>query len=162
MDADLVFDFVRLLYSARWNWRVEDIQSIALQLGLSSRERTKARATFEFPSGPTCSFYYSGEHIRFVESTLDVFYGPEQLSPDALHAKEQDFLANYHSLLNLTTKEFVPPSFEGPYGSHGFPESQAAIRLAVWTIDNAVLMIEYKHEDRELPIRLCVDVYPHL
>ncbi|MFO0864550.1 MAG: hypothetical protein U0744_07860 [Gemmataceae bacterium] len=160
MDTAATIDIVRRLYSTVWEWNSGAIDRMALQLGLSSYQRTDARATFIFPGGPTCSFYFSEDQILFVESTLEILYNPEELSVAEFQTKEREYLTNYKNLVDLATQEFGRPLFEGAYGSSGFPEGQNAVRLALWKTPSAVFMIEYKHDDRELPMYLCVDVYP--
>gem|GEM_PF-3406421 len=160
MDLNASLSIARLLHSTTWSWNVDSLALLSESLGLQPHQRIPGRATYRFSGGPTCSFYLSAPRILFVESTLDVYLDPEKLTPEALAAQDAAFVENYSRLVRSLSNAIGSPTFEGACTAPGFPKDQNAIRLALWPGKKARFMVAYKHEDPELPLRLCVDVYP--
>jgi hypothetical protein len=53
-----------------------------------------------------------------------------------------------------------PPIFNGEIGDAGFPKDQESLVCALWKLNHARLMLQVKHEDADLPIRLCLVINP--
>jgi hypothetical protein len=58
------------------------------------------------------------------------------------------------------TQILGPPAFNNGVGLDGCPKDQDAVWVALWPSGSARLMIQQKHEDKELPIRLYIVVAP--
>jgi hypothetical protein len=118
------------------------------------------RTTYETPEGPRLSLYSEGDLAEFVEITLEAFQDPHLLSEVEYEQKANEFLEKFRAAVAIGTRILGPPAFNDGVGRDGFPEDQDAVSLALWPSGSSRLMIEQKHEDKELPIRLCIVVAP--
>jgi len=118
------------------------------------------RSTYETPEGPHWSLYGEGDLAEFVEITLEAFRDPHLLSEAEYEQKTDAFRQEFRTAVAIGTRILGPPAFNDGVGRDGSPEDQDAVWLALWTSGNSRLMIEQKHEDRELPMRLCIVIAP--
>jgi hypothetical protein len=123
------------------------------------RESKGKRRTYQDPNGLLWDAYLDKDALLLVEVELECM---------AVHtlsdAEYEDQLDDYASKFEVVVKELGAalgkPAFCDGAGAVGFPDDQDAIWLALWPARNARLMLQQKHEARELPIRLVLVVAP--
>ena len=100
------------------------------------------------------------DESKFVEATVDAFLRPDRLAPDEYERKLDEYRQEYEDAVIAAQQVLGPPVFNGVVDDEGFPDDQDSLLLALWQLSNARLMIQQKHEDKELPIRLSVVAAP--
>ncbi len=123
-------------------------------------ETVPGRWTYIIASGLKLSVYMEDDRIEFLEITMDVFFDPQRLQPEEYERKVDEYFSKYEKAVASAERILGPPTFNDGWGSEGFPEDQEAVWLAQWDLLNARLMIQQKHEDKELPFRLCIVITP--
>ena len=160
MDAEKAITIIRALASLQWRWDEAGWKAAVQQLGLRESKSVPGRVSYLSPENETLSAYFDGSRLEFVEVTVDLFRDPELLAEAAYRQKIAEFRDKFEGLVGLTAAILGAPAFAGPPSDEGFPDDQDALRLALWSVPDGRLMIEQKHEDKELPIRVSVVVAP--
>jgi hypothetical protein len=143
-----------------WTWSKAGAEQAIASLGARMVQGAPGRSTYETPEGARLSLYSEGDLADFVEITLEAFEDPHLLTEGEYEQKANEFLQKFRVAVATGTRILGPPAFNDGVGRDGFPEDQDAVWLALWPAGNSRLMIEQKHEDKELPIRLCIVVAP--
>jgi hypothetical protein len=160
MSLDNTGSLTRALTSAGWRWDVEGWRELAGRLGLRESDSVRTRISYRTPENETLSAYFDGNRLEFVEVTLDIFRDPEQLSESEHAQKMAEFRGKFNLAVESAMEVLGEPLLRGGPEDEGFPDDQDAIRLALWLIPGGRFMIEQKHEDKELPIRVSIVVAP--
>ena len=160
MDAATIQTLLTKLKGATWTWSKAGAEQVIASLGARMVQGVPGRSTYETPEGPRLSLYSEGNLAEFLEITLEAFQDPHLLSEVEHEHKANEFLQKFQAAVAIGTRILGPPVFNDGVGRDGFPEDQDAVRLALWPSGNSRLMIEQKHEDKELPIRLSIVVAP--
>jgi hypothetical protein len=153
-------DIATCLFETVCSWKRTDLENLPGKLNMTLIQTTPNRSTFKLGTDNTCSLYFSGDDLLSIECTVIVFLDPDQLSSSELRKKYKEFINNYKELVSGIKKKYGTPSFEGNYGDPGFPEGRTGINLAQWSLEKGIGTIQFKHEDKELPLRLCIGLYP--
>lgn len=66
----------------------------------------------------------------------------------------------FESATEALAKFLGPPAFSDGAAADHYPEDQDAAWLSLWNYPSARIMLQQKHEDRELPFRICLVVAP--
>jgi hypothetical protein len=74
--------------------------------------------------------------------------------------KQADFEALFTTAVHYAKALLGMPLFAGIPDEAGFPREQWADGAAVWKAGNSRLLIRQKHNDRELPLDLCLVFAP--
>ncbi len=152
---------VEMLSRINWEWRrAEDERSLTALFG-QPVATVLGRTSYQAESVEDLSLYYEGDKTEFVELTLDSFKHPHLLSPVEYEDKVDQFFDKYQSAVKAVTAVLGQPTFDNGAGAPGFPEDQEAVWLALWPRRDSRLMIQQKHEDRELPLRVCIVIAPN-
>jgi hypothetical protein len=151
---------MQCLKAVKWLWNESGVESVLASLNATLVEAAPGRKTYAIAGGPKLSLYSEGERGEFLEITVDAFFDPQRLSPGEYEQKVDEYFAKYEEAVAAAEQTLGPPTFNDGGGSEGFPEDQEAVWLARWDLPTARLMIQQKHEDKELPFRLCVVVTP--
>jgi hypothetical protein len=145
------------LTAVAWNWR--DVERSLVEGGFRKRQAVDGRSTFESEDGVVVDVYFVGEDPSAVEATV-AFENAGRLPADEYEARidewHREFTENIKVMINVLGR----PAFVGGSGDEGFPDDQESMFLGLWKLKDARLMLQLNHEDRELPIRLCVVVTP--
>ncbi len=149
---------VKRLKGIRWVWSESGVESVLASLNATLVEAVPGRKTYAIAAGPKVSVYSEGGRTEFLEITVDAFFDPQRLSPEEYEQKVDEYFAKYEQAVAAAEGTLGPPAFNDGGGSEGFPEDQEAVWLAQWDLPTARLMIQQKHEDKELPFRLCIVV----
>ena len=148
------------LMTVDWSWAQSDAGRLMADLGAELDEDVGERQTWRLEEGLSADLYLFERSIVAVEVILDVFEDPEELEPDEYEARIAEFTEKLERVAASVRAAAGDPLFAGEYDSEGFPGDQDALRLVLWRLENARLMVELKHEDREVPIRLLITVAP--
>jgi hypothetical protein len=159
MDA-AIGNLLTKLKGVTWTWSKASAEQAIASLGARMIQGVPGRSTYETPEGARLSLYSEGDLAEFVEITLEAFQDPHLLSEAEYEQKTDEFLQKFRAAVAIGTRILGPPAFTDGVGRDGFPEDQDAVWLALWASGNSRLMIEQKHEDKELPMRLCIVVAP--
>jgi hypothetical protein len=155
-----IWNLLRRLKGVTWTWSKVSAEKAIASLGARMIQRAPGRSTYETPERASLSLYSEGDQAEFVEITLEAFQDPQLLSEAEYEQKADEFLQKFRAAVEIGTRILGQPVFNDGVGRDGFPEDQDAVWLALWTSGNARLMIEQKHEDKELPMRLCIVIAP--
>jgi len=156
----------RQLKSVRLEWETAKMRTLISALCPRSEEKLHIRSggkdqrrmTFKCQDF-TCSIYNepdSVDRVSWVEFTLDFFDAPLDWGWDEWKEKEQEFQEKYKETVEEAMATLGSPNFSGGYGIDGYPEDDDAVILALWSLTNGEVRIALRHEDREVPIRLCI------
>jgi hypothetical protein len=155
-------ELVGRLKDVKWDWSEPGLDSLLTSLGTAPEDAVPGRRTYAFPSGQRLSVYAEDGRVEFLEATFEAFFDPHRLSPEAYEDKVDEYFSKYEEAVAAAEHVLGPPVFNDGGGAQGFPEDQEAVWLAQWNLPTARLMIQQKHEDKELPFRICLVVTPHL
>jgi len=158
MDGTMIGSLLPKLKGVTWTWSKAGAEQAIASLGARRVQGVPGRSTYQTAEGPRLSLYSEGDLAEFVEITLEAFPDPHLLSDVEYEQKADEFLQKFRAAVAIGTQILGPPAFNDGVGRDGFPEDQDAVRLALWPSGDCRLMIEQKHEDKELPIRLCIVV----
>jgi hypothetical protein len=151
---------IQHLKDIRWTWSKLALEPVLTALGATHKEGVIGRCTYSIEAGSTLSVYYHDDQIEFLEFTVDVFFEPHLLSAEEYEQKVDEYFEKYEIAVGFAERILGPPVFNDGRGNNYFPEDQEAVWLAQWNLPNARLMIQQKHEDKELPFRLCIVIAP--
>ena len=148
------------LSAATWDWTVASADRVAVQLGGEPVDEVVGRTSYRMDGVVDLSLYWEDGCAEFLEITLNLFSEPHLLDPAEYEKKEDEYFRKYRNAVAEARKVLGAPIFDGGAGSSSFPCDQEAYRLALWALPNARLMVQQKHEDKELPFRVCIVVAP--
>ena len=155
----MIDEVVQVLRNTDVRWSMDDVLAKLPSSGLQLAQSSGKRRTFESADGQRYSFYFSeAGQIRFAEATLEVFRDADTLKGDDYQKTLDEFAEKYELALKGVEallgggREVQPPA--------EMPHDRDALRLALWELDVADLMLELKHEDRNVPIRLVLTLAP--
>ena len=151
---------LRGLRALAWDWSRDEASRLARSLNLRPCGGLPGRVSYVTNEGQDVSVYYEAESPRRVEITLDAFHDPHLLSESAYEDKVDEFYGKFEGAVAKATGILGKPLFNDGRAASGFPEDEDAVWLALWRLPNARLMIQQRHEDKELPLRLVVVVRP--
>jgi hypothetical protein len=160
MDAVAIEQLLTKIKGTTWTWSKAGAEQAVASLDARMIQGVPGRSTYETPEGPRLSLYSEGDVAEFAEITLEAYQDPHLLTEGEYEQKANEFLQSFRVAVAIGTRILGPPVFIDRVGSDGFPEDQDAVWLALWRSTNSRLMVEQKHEDKELPIRLCIVIAP--
>ena len=143
-----------------WSWSLVGLKTELIKLGAVLESVVEGRQTFLLPEGLDLTIYHENDLVMFVEIDVKVFLNPHLLSDCEYEDKVDEFFEFYESAVTEAEKILGKPVFNDGSARDGFPEDQDAVWLALWELDNSRLMIQQKHEDKELPFRLTLVITP--
>jgi hypothetical protein len=153
-------ELARKLHDLQWEWSLSWATESIQQIGGKLEEEVNGRLTYRLEDDYSLSIYHEGHNVLFVEGTLEAFGDVEGLSPVEYEDKVDEFFKKYEGAVAAVERVLGRPRFNDGAAAAGFPADQEAVWLALWPARNARFMIQQKHEDRDLPFRLCVVVAP--
>lgn len=158
-----MIDIKRLMSEIRartWSWTLDGTDSLASALHCRLRDERAERRTYEVPDGVTMSVYHDGNVVEFVEITLDVISNIHLLPPSDYEDTKDKFFKKFEDTVAQVTKILGPAAFNDGAAAAEFPSDQDAEWLALWNHPCGRIMLEQKHEDKELPLRLSIVLAP--
>lgn len=130
-------------------------------IGLDFLQQAGKRRTFKDSAGLKYSAYLDAlGNVLFIETTLDLILNPEELSAVDYQEKLDEFGVKLE-LIATEIKDVLGDFslFEKPMHQE-MPYEQNALKMAIWQLPEMLFMLELKHEDKELPIRICIVIQP--
>jgi hypothetical protein len=106
------------------------------------------------------SVYHDGDDVEFIEITLEVVSNLHLLSLSEYEDTKDRFYQKFEDAVAEATGVLTPPVFNDGAAAGEFPEDQDAEWLALWNHPCGRLMVELKHEDKEVPLRLSIVLTP--
>lgn len=143
-----------------WPWTLDGADSLASALHCRLLEERAGRRTYEVPEGSTMSVYHDGHVVEFIEVTLDVVLNLHLLSLSDYENTKDRFFQKFEDVVAEATNVLGPPVFNDGAATAEFPSDQDAEWLAMWNHPCGRIMVELKHEDKELPLRLAIVLTP--
>lgn len=145
------------LAKAPWRWDRHDLSEVARCLGANLRDTTWNRLTYVTGTGVEIDAYRHDGTIVLAEVILDV--GPTDGLDDSAYEELVDtFFNKFESTTSRLAGVLGKPTFADGQAAEGYPADQDAVWLALWLLPNARLMLQVKHEGREVPYRLSIAV----
>lgn len=157
-DVTPFVDLSLLFVTIRWSSNVQGLRARLTEAGFELTSSAGAWVNVRHPSAPAAPGTLT-ESCRF-ESSLRVVFDPHELPEHAWELLHEEFLSLWEAAIGRVTVSLGPPEFVGGPGDPGMPDDEDAIRLASWTGLGRRLSIQYRHEDRELPMRLVLVISP--
>jgi len=149
--GDQASRLVSQLRNVRWG---DSAASLAREARLKEVSSAEARISYRDADGLVWDVYQSDGGIDFISVDIRTSEPVEDLPNSALERIYANFERAFDSFQKATSKILGAPAFVGGFDDAGFPEDQDAVRLALWLVDKARLMLEFKHEGLEFPVRL--------
>lgn len=143
-----------------WQWSRSWWEGLAERLLLKRLQEVHGRESYLDARDISWDVYFNGENVLFVELNVDVFEGVEDLPDAAYEEKVDEYFQKFEDGANELSAVLGKPVFADGAAARGFPDDQEANWLALWRVNNARVMLQQKHEARDLPFRLCVVVAP--
>ncbi len=145
------------------------MDAIASSIGLTDREPDSNWIKFRMPGTSLRPSYLArGREVRRFSLYSDAFdvgdLVDEEDFNEILETHYASFILKFQKLAAQIAKVFGDPLFQGGREDAGYEELPSdlwgAMRLAVWPVKNARLVLACDHADKELPIILELYVLP--
>jgi hypothetical protein len=153
----------KLLATVPWSWDLTSLTEAVSSIGGEEVGRVApagtGRITFRVDDFDVDVYFDSGLVVQ-AEVNTAVFADSDLLSTREYEDKVDEYFALFSAAVAATEAELGTPAFCDGAAADGFPDDQDAEWVALWPMENGRLMIEQRHEDRELPVRICVVVAP--
>ena len=160
MIGNSVVAIAEKMVSLEWGWDKASIEKLLLSLGWERREGVLHRDAYVLSGGLDASVYNEGDMVKLVEVEIDVFSEVDSLDD----LEYEDTVDEFYKKFLVTTKQLTEPlgqpAFSDGAAANGFPDDQDAVWLSLWNLPTARFMVQQKHEDRDIPFRLCFVVAP--
>lgn len=143
-----------------WDWLLGNAEALVSAIAGDPVSRVARRVVYRLDGMVDLSLYYEDAMAILIELTVEAFPEPHRLIPAVYEDKVDEYFMKYEGAVAEARRVLGEPAFNDGAAAAGFPEDQDAVWLALWSVNNARLMVEQKHEDKELPLRLCVVVAP--
>jgi hypothetical protein len=148
------------LAAQEWKWDQESVESTLSSLGWRKSVSVLHRDGYTRADGRDASVYHDGDRPGLVEVEVDVFSEVGSLDDLAYEDKVDEFYESFSSATKQVSEYLGSPAFSDGAAANGFPDDQDAVWLSLWNLPSARLMLQQKHEDRDVPFRLCIVVAP--
>jgi hypothetical protein len=143
-----------------WKWTRAEATRQLVALGAHFAEASDQTLAFALRSGIHGRVELDGDAVRWVDFILLDHAQPHLLDELALNGLRERFEALFEHAARFAAVLHGTPAFQGASGETGFPSEQWAEWAAVWPLPTARMMIQQKHDDRELPLELCLVFAP--
>jgi hypothetical protein len=144
-------------------WCCDPVQ-LASRLSASRIHLAEDRGTrrvYDLGLGLQLDVYLTEGTVMEAEVTLD--YTPVDrsvMSQEVYDDLHDQYFAKFQDCTSRLTTRLGKPAFLNGVGCRGFPDDQDAEWLSLWQRSGYRLMLEQKHEDPELPFRICLVFAP--
>lgn len=157
--ADSLVRVVERLGGIPFSAAVDTLRQSLAGAGLVVDARGPHRTDLRFSDMPCvgCALYPSTQRL---ECTVKVQMSPHELPEEDWQRVHDDFVATWDRARGRLSSTLGPAQFSGGPLDAGFPGDEDAIRLALWTRGGTRLGLQYRHEDKELPMRLVLVMTP--
>lgn len=146
--------------STRWKWNVRESVHQLLGLGFEQTGEEYGELYFKGRDGARLRVATEGDRVIWVEFILHDFKDPHLLDEMDFQKKQAEFENLFELAVHYAKALLGRPVFKGASGEKGFPGDQWADLAAVWTEGDRRVMVQQKHNDKELPLELCLVFAP--
>jgi len=160
MNSNNTVALAEVLVSLDWKWDKVSIEHMFSSLGWARREAVLGRESYMLPGGCRASIYNEGDIVEIIEIDFDVFRDVDSLDVLEYEDKVDEFYEKFLDTTKQLAEQLGQPIFSNGAAAKGFPDDQEANWLSLWNLPTARFMVQQKHEDREIPFRLCLVVAP--
>ncbi len=168
MDAiDLIPKYLAILRPISWRWERNWMESLQVDLGLRLERRNDTWTRYRMADEANrCSLLWDSASVIRLEIFVLVdeelgdlrVYDPFRYQ-QVCEQVFQDFDEKYQRALVQAEAVLGPPWFQGCWRDSSCPDRIISpIRIAAWAVEGGQLMLEYQHEDNELPLIISIVV----
>jgi hypothetical protein len=166
---DLFPKYLATLQPIIWRWERSWMESSLLELGLEMVSRNDTWTRYHFPEDDISgSLLCHGERVVRLEIFVEVneelgnlrVYRPSRYN-QVRDQVFQDFDEKFERAQTHARAILGPPGFQGSWEDSLCPDRIVnPIRITAWDVAGGQLMLEYQHEDPELPLIISIVVQP--
>jgi hypothetical protein len=152
---------VQTLMQIQTRWTLDEVLEHFPALGPKLVKSAGKRRTFQDSDNRRYSFYFCGDNsINFIEANFDTISDTDQIADSLYNEILDEFWRNFDNALCIVLT-ILGNGIDYSLNSSGdLPHERDSIRLVLWELQGADLMLELKHEAREVPIRLVLTLVP--
>jgi hypothetical protein len=143
-----------------WSWIAASDASALGMLGFRLTGEEDDEMFFAGADKTTATLKRDGDAVESVEFVLSALPDPHLLDEVTFTERQNEYEALFHNAVNHLEMYLGPPSFAGASGDTGFPGDRWADWAATWLTDQYRVIIEQRHNDKELPMELCLVFMP--
>jgi hypothetical protein len=143
-----------------WSWRVAGDKKILETAGFRFSREEDGDWLFSRSLRSTARMKKSGDTVDALEFMLSALPDLHLLDELTFFEKQNEYEALFHNAVNRLETLIGPPVFSGASGDPDFPQDRWADWAAVWVTVQYRIIIEQRHNDKELPLELCLVFMP--
>ena len=142
-----------------WRWDKNFGNEMAVYLHLTEKEKVRGRITYSFLNDQELSAYFNEQEcLERIEVPIFVHWETEFLIGTEYETILNDFYSIYEQAVDITSSVLGSAKFNGDLENPDFPDEFDVLKVAIWNIYNARLIIYIEHQDREVPIVIAIGV----
>lgn len=154
---DRLVPIVEKLTKIKWNTRLNFIEQQLKQILCVLIEDKVVRKSYKIEDEIILDLYLSDHQLLEAEVNFDVTIVNRDLMSEYEYEDLNDkYFSKFEEATGRLKEILGEPKFSNGIGCLGFPPDQDAQWISMWDMDDYRLMLEQKHEDKELPFRICV------
>jgi len=157
----VIEQIIQTLSKIQFQSELNEVFTLLSSQGLRLVQNVGRRHTFQDAGGQKYSFYLRKDgRIRCVEVTFYARFDTESLSSADYQRLVDEMMRHYEDALNrVIALQGIGRDFL--LGNEvEMPHQRDAVRLTLWSLSGADLMLELKYEGRDVPIRLVLSLVP--
>lgn len=148
------------LAKQHWIWNRKSVEGNLKQIGWQKCAHVGDRDDYLVGDDLRASVYHDGDCTDRIEVNFEVFRDVEQLIELEYEDKVDEFYEWFLGATRRIADVLGTPTFSNGAAAIGFPDDQDAVWLSLWKLESVRLMLQQRHEDRELPFRICLIAAP--
>lgn len=149
----MIEQIVQTLTRISTRWKPDEALVELSGQGLRLTQNIGKRRTFQDREQQRYSLYFGDDDVLiFAEATLEVVFDTESMSDEDYARLLGKFNVKFRNALSQVSA--LLGSYDEYTAQDEFPHDRDCITLALWKLDDADIMLELKHEAREVPLRL--------
>ena len=143
------------------HWSLDEVLAEVPKLGMQLSQSVGKRRTFADDDRQKYSFYFNNnDTIGSVEASLAVEHHVDGMS----NPEYGRLIRSYIDKFEHSSREIQSILGDGRYyvleNGAEFPHDRDSMRLSLWELKDGDVMLELKHEARDVPVRLILTLVP--
>lgn len=143
-----------------WCWNTSGAIKQIEEFGYKLEEEFNEEFFFSAQGQLPARIQAEDNKIRWIEFIIARHLSPHLLEENEFSAKQQEYERLFDAAVHTLRSLLGTPEFVGGAGEPGFPKDQWADLAAVWPQPRCRIMVQQKHNDKELPLELCLVFAP--
>lgn len=143
-----------------WPRQLEAARQLLLSRGARTVPSPGASERFRTRDGALVELDADGPLVRAVSFVLKEWLEPHRLDEAALEEAREQAEQLLSSAVASARTLLGAPAFAGGVGELGFPKDRPSELAALWPQTTGRILLEVRHDDRELPLQLCLAFAP--